>query len=95
MEYVKIELDRWENVTDENRELNERFAALKEGGSLIRKGGFFSYWAISFKKIDDIIADENARLIEQLNSTMEKELETLSELKSMSWWQFRKWKRKN
>lgn len=88
MEYVKVSLDRWKEITDENRELNERFDALKQGGVVISQWGSY---VISESSIDDTIKKKN----ESMRKTLTEKLETIEEIKSLNYWQFRKWKRKN
>ena len=98
MEYVKIDLDRWQQINDENRELNERFDGLKKGGIVIvKRNGFLNYTiAILYDPIDEVIKEE----IEKANRELEYnntayESRQLEKLKQMNYFEFRKWKREN
>ena len=57
MEYVKIKLERWQELIDENRELQERFEALREGATITKKG-YWSPYIITYEPLNEIIKDQ-------------------------------------
>ena len=93
MEYVKIDLDRWQQINDENKELKERFDAIKKGGIVISSNCWYNgvRTIITDAPIDELIKKEfDAVRMETAKADLQ-----LEKLKQMNYFEFRKWKREN
>jgi hypothetical protein len=79
---------------NEMRDFNE---AIKKGNSVRVFWGYNGYENKFYIKDEavKIIAEANAKLKKEIKelSNPEKKQPSFEELKEMSWWQFRKWKR--